>query len=69
LGQFNDAENSVNDEVIYLSDLWRGAEVLPENVCKKIHANLNFYVDEVLLTDWGSLAEYGQSSAAAAQQF
>jgi len=62
---FQDAEASVADEVTHLSELWRDSGPFPDSVRLGVRRDILGYVDEVLASDWASLAATGRHSSAA----
>ncbi len=67
--RFLDAENVVMEEVTRLSELWRDAEVFPEQHRERIHDALLAYAREVVASDWDSMARTGRHSDASTARY
>lgn len=67
--QFLDAKRSVYQEVTYLSELWRDAQVFPEPNRQQIQMKLLAYAEAVVNFEWKSMELTGKASPVASEAY
>lgn len=67
--QFSKADRSATEEVTYLSELWRDAQVFPAATRTEIQRQLLGYARSVVRKEWATMARHGTPNSDTEQRY